>query len=111
MEPRSTVNDCTDEVGVLVTYHLSQALLLNSTTLGPSLTGFGGTLQVHSVMLEHREGKEPQVRGVLAQSFPGTVRMSKVLLGTEPLPPPPTCPPPAQFCPVSHKKPRQASSK
>lgn len=52
-----------------MTCHLSKASPpLNSTTLGLSLVGFGETLQIHSVILKHREGKRPQVWGALVQS-------------------------------------------
>lgn len=38
------MNDCMDEAGVLG--HLSQASLLDSSTLAPSLIGSGKTLQI-----------------------------------------------------------------
>lgn len=60
-----------------------QTSLLNSATVGSSVIGFGETLQIHSVMLQRRENKGPQVWGVVAQSSPGTIKVSKMLPNNE----------------------------
>lgn len=60
-----------------------QTSLLNSTTMGSSLRGFGEILQIYSVMMECRESKGPQVWGVVAQSSPGTIKVSKMLPSNE----------------------------